>query len=96
MVHAKFDSMKLLPTDRGNLGLKKTRTSKSKTISLKSLIFSSSRSFGINPQYQVTVGKKGGEPILLLISLDQIASHRLAMGMEKYPIGESRLNCLLS
>jgi hypothetical protein len=88
--------MKLLPTDRGNLGLKKTRTSKSKTISLKSLIFSSSRSFGINPQYQVTVGKKGGEPILLLISLDQIASHRLAMGMEKYPIGECRLNCLLS
>jgi hypothetical protein len=44
----------------------------------------------------VTVGKKGGEPILLLISLDQIASHRLAMGMEKYPIGESRLHCLLS
>ncbi len=41
----------------------------------------------MNPQYQVTVGQAGGDPIQLLISLDQISSHRMPMGMEKYPIG---------
>jgi hypothetical protein len=41
----------------------------------------------VNPQYQVTVGQAGGDPIQLLISLDQISSHRMPMGMEKYPIG---------
>jgi hypothetical protein len=34
------------------------------------------------------VGQGGSESILLLISIDQIASRRLAMGMEKYPIGK--------
>jgi hypothetical protein len=50
----------------------------------------------VNPQYQVKVGgEEGGEPVQLLISLDQIANHRLSMGMEKFPIGKQLLSFTL-
>jgi len=53
------------------------------------------RTFPQNPQYQVKVGKEGGDPVLLLISIDQIAPRRLSMGMEKLPIGKHTPHCTL-